>query len=306
MKSVIERPGTVESHSEQATYASQPMLHARPNLASRYPKHWATLMALLLSGFLVGVEWLMGHPEPLRQLFIMPLWIGIRLGGRGVGWALFAGITGLHLATDFYVVGKTGEALILDTSLRFIGLGAALVLITQVEAALQRSQQLAMYDPLTGLLNRRALMQFAHHGLARASRAEDRLVVMLIDCDNFKGINDKYGHEAGDRILQTLARILERETRYGDIVARLGGDEFVVILQDVTDHAAAAFHLRIAAAFREATSWVGEDLSISAGPAFLGTDGRTVEELIAAADRSMYKYKGLARSRTQAVAMIEQ
>lgn len=285
----------------EPSYARFPLPKEPRGLAKVGQPKLAALVALVFTGVLVGLEWLMGHPEPLRHLFMMPIWIGIRLGGLGVGLALLGAITTLHLGVDHYVLGKGGETLWLHASLRFIGMSAALFLISQVESALSRTQQLALYDPLTGVLNRRALMQFGHHGIARARRAEDQLVVMLIDCDNFKAINDKYGHDVGDRILQCLARVLEEETRYGDVVARLGGDEFVVILRDVTDHAAAAFHLRIAAAFRESTAWLGENLSISAGPAFLGPDGQTVEELIASADRSMYRMKARSRERTAVV-----
>ena len=296
---------TTNEAAAAPTYAAVLHPDQPKSFSEEHPATWATFLALGITGVLVGLEWLMGHPEAMRQLYIMPLWIAVRLGGRPVAITLLLGICALHTATDFYVLGHAGQQLWLSSALRLIGFGAVLILIQQVESALERSQQLAMYDPLTGVLNRRALIQFSQYGIGRAKRSRAGLAVMLIDCDNFKAINDQHGHEMGDRILRTLARVLESETRHGDIVARIGGDEFVVVLQDVSDHAAAAFHLRVSAAFRDATSFVGEPVSVSVGPAFLGEDGSTIDELLASADRSMYRLKGKAKERAQAVVSLE-
>ncbi|TVP56397.1 MAG: EAL domain-containing protein [Halomonadaceae bacterium] len=92
----------------------------------------------------------------------------------------------------------------------------------------------ANYDVLTGLPNRRLLADRLSHALARAERAGETLAVCLLDMDGFKPINDTYGHELGDKVLQEMARRLNQQVRKDDTVARLGGDEFVLLLNGAT------------------------------------------------------------------------
>lgn len=93
----------------------------------------------------------------------------------------------------------------------------------------------ALHDPLTGLANRRLLMDRLELALSRAQRRGGHVATFMVDIDDFKDINDREGHEAGDRILRWVATALRRSVRPEDTVARLGGDEFVLICEDITD-----------------------------------------------------------------------
>jgi diguanylate cyclase (GGDEF)-like protein len=123
----------------------------------------------------------------------------------------------------------------------FVRVGAeeswvALVVDLTARKATERAiAHLAMHDPVTGLPNRRALVELIRQALTRANRREREAALLFCDLDHFKRVNDVYGHSAGDEILRAVARRLESVLRGDDAVARVGGDEFVVVLQELAD-----------------------------------------------------------------------
>jgi diguanylate cyclase (GGDEF)-like protein len=161
------------------------------------------------------------------------------------------------------------------------------------ERSAAEHEHTAMHDHLTGLLNRRAFMGV----LQRASEAGTRGVVCLFDLDDFKGINDTYGHLAGDDLLVNVARIIEASVRSTDAVARLGGDEFAVFLHSPIDRAGCERVLAAIAAEAASPMIVrGETIrsSVSAGAAVVDA-GFGIEDVLAAADRALYAAKANAR-----------
>lgn len=166
----------------------------------------------------------------------------------------------------------------------------------------RRIEHLATKDALTGLSNRSMLMEQLQAAIARATRARAQVVVMFIDLDKFKLVNDTLGHAAGDELLLECAKRLTECVREVDVVARLGGDEFVVLLTDVTDAAIVTpvaermlkllttpYHLR------------GHDAltSASIGICFYPADGGDVTTLMKNADIAMYHAKELGRNNFQ-------
>lgn len=155
-------------------------------------------------------------------------------------------------------------------------------------------RELAYHDPLTGLANRKLLDERLAHALARAHRNGRHVVVLLIDLDGFKDINDRFGHAAGDALLQAAARRMRGRLRETDTLARMGGDEFVAVLDDV-DPAADVTRVAhdLAAAIAQPWEWEGTTIhpSGSVGSARYPLDAYTAFDLLRAADRRMYAAK---------------
>ena len=161
-------------------------------------------------------------------------------------------------------------------------------------------QSMATIDSLTGLVNRRAFLEEAHRTISRALRYEYPLCLTLIDIDDFKQINDQYGHGAGDMVLRRLAAIMKNSLRDGDIIGRMGGDEFAVLMPETQIREAAS------ALERLRTSVIDESLypeghrvklSISVGVSSLCEKINKWSFLYRAADASLYKAKSLGRNR---------
>jgi diguanylate cyclase (GGDEF)-like protein/PAS domain S-box-containing protein len=118
-------------------------------------------------------------------------------------------------------------------------------MVTELEQSSTRLQELVKTDPLTGILNRRGLESVLNRELSLARRNGDEVVGIVIDLDNFKGINDGYGHAAGDLVLKTVANVLQEDVRTSDWVGRVGGDEFMVFLPSTNLENAAMIAERI-------------------------------------------------------------
>jgi diguanylate cyclase (GGDEF)-like protein len=182
----------------------------------------------------------------------------------------------------------------------------AMALSQRIRALRQRQEQLevtaaalehqAQTDPLTGLLNRAGLAVRANALLA----ASGQRALLMIDLDHFKPVNDEHGHAFGDQVLIEIARRLGSVVREGDIVARLGGDEFVVLLANAPSVAMLEQRAaRIQALLRKPVELTEGRAAVdsSIGVALAPRDGRTLEQLIDAADRAMYEAKGTGRGR---------
>jgi len=173
------------------------------------------------------------------------------------------------------------------------------------EISSNRTQELeeeTRRDAMTGVYNRAYLDQVLAREFEHSTRHRWPLSVAFADLDNFKGINDKYGHQAGDRILQATARILRGNTRETDLIARYGGEEFVVILPATDAETAHGVCERIVAAFQNTGHVIGADharVTISIGCATHGADMTfaNVAEFVKAADQALYTAKLRGRNR---------
>jgi diguanylate cyclase (GGDEF)-like protein len=166
--------------------------------------------------------------------------------------------------------------------------------IVELRAREAESQRLAERDGLTGLYNRRCMLQSLASSITEAAHSGQSVGLLFIDLNGFKAINDVYGHAAGDKILITVAKRIAARVRTGDIVCRYGGDEFVVILPNVPDAAAVT---RVADTIRERIAlpyWInGEEQHLTAaiGESRYPQDGDSAEVLLHRADLAMYRLK---------------
>jgi diguanylate cyclase (GGDEF)-like protein len=157
-----------------------------------------------------------------------------------------------------------------------------------------QAQRLADRDALTGLYNRRRMLELLDAAIAEAALQQQYVGLLFIDLNGFKGINDEYGHAAGDNILTSVAMRIAGRVRTGDLVCRYGGDEFVVVLPSVPDAAAVT---RVADTIRERVAlpyWIRgkeQHLTAAIGESMYPHDGDSAEVLLHRADQAMYHLK---------------
>lgn len=174
--------------------------------------------------------------------------------------------------------------------------------ITERKQAEQRIAHMAQHDTLTGLPNRLLLKDRIGQAVFHAHRGKSSVAVMFIDLDRFKNINDSLGHEAGDRLLQTVAKRIRTCLREADTVSRLGGDEFVIVLPEVHgSHDVSLVASKILETLSEPYHLQGQDLHVSAsiGVALFPEDGEDADTLMRNADAAMYHAKDSGRANYQ-------
>jgi len=170
----------------------------------------------------------------------------------------------------------------------------AVVFALRLAGRARAAESLALRDPLTGLPNRVLLDDRLEQALQRARRTASSFALMVIDLDGFKEVNDIRGHDAGDRVLQSIARRLQSVVRASDTVARIGGDEFVVVsLETETERDASALVGRIRHALRRPYTVDGNVIEVGAsiGWALFPDDGASPQELLGRADEQMFVTK---------------
>lgn len=214
-------------------------------------------------------EHLLAHPEKTISLELKA-----PLEGGGMGWFE---VWGQNLLHDPVVKGIVLN--VRDVSER--------------KAYQSTIEHLAYHDVLTGLPNRRMLREQSEQILSQARRAGSQAVLVYLDLDRFKEVNDTLGHEAGDELLVQVARRIQGCVRGGDILARLGGDEFALLLSQTSVEGAAQAASRIMGVLQQPFAIAGANLRIGAslGLGVFPRDGETLEDLMRVADVAMYRAK---------------
>jgi diguanylate cyclase (GGDEF)-like protein len=259
-------------------------------------------MIIATYAWLTAYEFWRGRSEPL-----VSRWPAISLFfSLGALFLLRTPLTAL-------VRGKDAESVLSSAWLSVLSLEAFLMTIATAFILLAMSKErtelrhktAAMIDPLTGLLNRRAFVQDAE-ALLQQQIARDRPIgVLLVDLDNFKSINDRFGHPVGDKVLQVFAKTARGGLRQTDLVGRLGGEEFIVILADAGHDNAFLVADRLRNAFAANAAVVdGQALSatMSIGVSVIVDPRQNLSELMTLADQALYLAKARGRNRVEVAA----
>ena len=174
--------------------------------------------------------------------------------------------------------------------------------LDQIKALEKKLREQAIRDPLTGLYNRRFLEEVLHQHFARVRRGTGTIGLLFIDIDDFKKLNDTYGHPTGDAVLCSLSEILQSHTRESDVVCRYGGEEFLIVFID-TDSEEIKRRAEIIRKVFEASPVFCEDqlktVTFSAGIALCPENGNTVQETIKFADEALYRAKSAGKNRVE-------
>lgn len=224
------------------------------------------------------------------------------------------GIAGLALTQSSPTVLLSDQATVVAATVTAIFLASLLWRDKTVNALLRHALRLshaalekkkaeleilAATDPLTGMFNRRAFLDLAERELARAHRLESPYVVLMMDLDLFKRVNDDYGHQAGDRVLVAFAAVVKRCFRIEDLAGRYGGEEFCAILPGVTMEQATVIAERLRGAVSQCTLGdLPRTTTISIGiAACSGKAQVSLDAAIGRADEALYRAKHDGRDR---------
>jgi diguanylate cyclase (GGDEF)-like protein len=249
--------------------------------------------------------------EPLLSLDVQELAFLEDQTGVGAAYHLFdlrlTGVAQEHLATPWIVwfpltvaggsigtiIGRLAappdfEHARVEGATLFAQHTAALL---DVSLALRREQRAAVTDSLTGLLNRRGFDERLEDELGRAAHTGTTVALVLADCDDLKAINDRGGHELGDRVLQSFAHCLRSNKRVEDAAARIGGDEFAIILPGAAAEDASRMTERLGREVLELPIAAEVPVAATFGTAAFPADGTSAADLLRAADRALYLAK---------------
>jgi diguanylate cyclase len=186
----------------------------------------------------------------------------------------------------------------------FVAVG---MILTLLEDQIERSDYLAYHDELTGLPNLRLLLDRMGQALAHAQRSDNKVAVLLLDSDNFKEVNDTYGHRIGDQLLQHTVLRLSTRMRTSDTLSRSGGDEFTVISEIASPQGAEVMVSALKSALSIPFKLEGNLISatVSIGFALYPDDGTDTDSLRAAADNAMYAAKRASRMQSARTELLQ-
>jgi diguanylate cyclase (GGDEF)-like protein len=206
-----------------------------------------------------------------------------------------AGLLGVAYAAENHLTQQEASVIRAILAVMVMVVGSSKVL----SRTLLELEYYAAHDPLTGLHNRRQFNDLLHYEIGRSERHHHEFSVLMLDLDDFKDINDSYGHPTGDTALCAIATILLEHTRKGDLCARVGGDEFAIILTETGPAGAKVVAENISRALRELaiTSVQGNQfhLTVSIGVSSYPTDGQSIDSLLEGVDAAMYKAKDMGK-----------
>lgn len=232
-------------------------------------------------------------------LYLVPVFAVAWLVGRDAGVLL-----SLVSAVAYFFSEEFGRGFQSRPLIPVFNFGArlgAFLFVTYFVSALRRSLEqeraAARTDALTGALNRRSFFEAAEMEIRRARRHRHPFTLAYLDIDDFKELNDRFGHTAGDAALRALTDTLLRGVREIDSVARLGGDEFVLLMPETDDDAAQAVVTRVRESLTSVAAENRWPISFSVGVVTWTTPPRTVDAMIKQADDTMYEVKNTGKNR---------
>ncbi|MEO8215270.1 MAG: GGDEF domain-containing protein, partial [Myxococcales bacterium] len=260
---------------------------------------WLVFVLTLVAIAAIGWVDVLTGPEFGMSLFLaVPVFIAAdRAGPRFGAMAAAAGVGAWVAASVMAAPVLPRMSLIAWNASVRAGLFAALVALSHMRQRLRIEQASASTDALTGIANRRALNEVFARERSRVLRSKRPLTLAYLDCDNFKAINDRFGHATGNDLLRTVASVLASSVRSVDLVARIGGDEFAILLVEAEARPAREILERIRMALRSAVAKRGWPVTFSIGAVTTAEPPDTCDEALQQSDLLMYRAKRNGKDR---------
>jgi diguanylate cyclase (GGDEF)-like protein len=248
---------------------------------------------LLLAVFIGVIRYLTGPELAFSIFYLFPIFLVTWFVGRRAGILLSIVSSMSWLAADLMMRSSYSHPAIpfVNETFRLSVFLIVVFILSKFKEVLGREKLLARKDFLTGIANRQAFFELAAMEVNRCRRYEYPITVAYIDCDDFKAVNDLYGHKTGDNLLKAVANTLQKSIRVTDIVARLGGDEFVILLPDTGYEPAQVVIRKIQKILLDVMQNNGWPVTFSLGVVTFNSPPNTVDEIINRADALMYSAK---------------
>jgi diguanylate cyclase (GGDEF)-like protein len=256
-------------------------------------KALAIAVAVILIGAIGALDFVTGYELSFFTFYFLPLAL---LAWKGERWT---GVAGAVLCTAAwalanYAAGQRYSSVLVaywNVGMRFLAFGILAIVVWYVKKITTHLDTLSRTDPLTGAANTRAFMEIVRTEIERAHRYRRPLTLAYFDLDNFKAVNDSFGHATGDALLKAVVSAIRSNIRATDSLARLGGDEFALLLPEVDQEAARQVVSKVRAAIllhMRSKDW---QVTISVGALTVREHHMGPDELIKQADDLMYDAK---------------
>jgi len=247
----------------------------------------ASLIWIPLAGY---AHFVTGPQYEFHLVFLLPVVAVCWFAGLKAGGLTTLLSAGVWMIADWQHTPDL-KVLLLNEAVRLSVFVLVVVLVDRLRSALDRESALARIDPLTQLSNRRDFDERGGAEIARARRYGHPLTLISLDLDNFKAVNDRDGHEAGDRLLRTVAETLSENIRTMDLAARIGGDEFVILLPETGSDAGGEIASKLQQKVKQAMRTGGWPVTASFGVLTSAAAPESIDALVRGADRLLYDAK---------------
>lgn len=251
------------------------------------------LKGLLTVGFLGIAECVIGPSLYFPILYLIPIILVAWFGGKKIGiiMCVASAIAGPSDQATPEMFDVSSSALIQHAIVRLGTYLIILFILSVLKGSLEHEKEFARTDYLTGVGNRRSFVEDAHKEIDRARRYEHPFTVIYIDVDDLKVINDRFGHDAGDELLRSLAQAIRRKLRMTDLVARLGGDEFCILLPEADPDMAELIVQRLQGIGESIMGKQGAPMPFSMGVVTFLDPPSSADEMLTLSDKVMYAAK---------------
>jgi diguanylate cyclase (GGDEF)-like protein len=245
--------------------------------------------------YLTGPEW------AFSAFYLFPIIIVTWNAGIGAGILMSFASALLWLSADLMVSSFFSSVIIpcLNETFRLIVFVIITVIVFKLKKALENQKELARTDPLTAVPNRRAFYDIANRELAKARRYQTPISFLYMDIDNFKHINDNFGHHTGDQLLRSVAETIENHIRAIDVIVRFGGDEFGILFAETGAESAFRIVGKLKKKLHTLVRDNGWPVTFSVGVVTFENLPASIEEMINAADAQMYFAKQNGKNQTR-------
>ena len=265
-----------------------------------YTKSLLVIICFMLALAIGVIRYLTGPEWALSAFYLFPIILATWKAGIAAGVLIsFTGAIS-WLVADLMMVDIFSNIIIpyLNQAFRLFVFLVITCIIHKLKTALESQKELARTDPLTSVLNRRAFYDLANLELNKVRRYQTPISFLYLDIDNFKKINDNFGHQIGDKLLCSVANTIENNIRAIDLIVRFGGDEFGILLAETDAESAAQVVGKLKKKLLELVLDNGWPVTFSTGVATFISPPSTIDEMIDTADAQMYFAKQNGKNRT--------